>query len=647
MSGIAGVVNFDGTPVDPAVLDAVAQAGAHRGPDGIGRWFSHYVGLVHLALRSTPQSSREHQPLVSQDGRLVLVADARIDNRSELVAALRGEDNLYGRSFSDSDLILAAYSRWGESCASRLLGDFAFAVWDARSRKLFCARDALGVRRLHYSVTPGGICFASEAHQIVQHPQVDRRLDEVAVADFLVNHCQDETRTYYAEVQCLPPAHCLVADHGGVRVVRYWDFDSDKRVVYADDRDYAMHLRTLLDGAVADRLRGAGPVAAVAMSGGLDSCSVAAIAHAQATRGGGATRVRALSHSFDTLTSCDERAYSGSMTAELGLEVEYLQTEHFPLFGDPDVFVPGPETPFVSWESAEREIMHRSADNGARVLLTGHGGDTMIAGSSRVFADRIARGELAALRDLRTYAHGREGLLWEFAHRCVVRPLIPDRLVEGIRRGLGLRWTPWIPSWIAPDFVRGTGLADRLRSPRSPRRYSERARQAVYEGIANLGSVSRAVYWYERTAASYGLEVRHPFLDRRLAEFVLAIPSEQLIGEGYSKWLLRRAMQGVLPEAIRLRAGKTSFRPYLEWSLRTNAAKARFAELLQSPLSATLNVIDRNELRRALTAFIAGESPENVGALWFAFSLEAWLRGRREHGHTGLGAAHRNARFAA
>ncbi len=145
MSAICGIVHFDGAPVDAAALRAMTGAAPHRGPDGVRYWMGDAAGLAHLAFHVTPESVRETQPLISTDGRYVLVADARIDNRDELLAALRGEPDLPPAP-TDADLILAAFRRWGEACPERLLGDFVFAVWDTANRRLFLARDALGGR---------------------------------------------------------------------------------------------------------------------------------------------------------------------------------------------------------------------------------------------------------------------------------------------------------------------------------------------------------------------------------------------------------------------------------------------------------------------------------------------------------------------
>src|SRR5215212_5986209 len=150
MSGICGVIHLDGAPVEPEILKEMAKAAAHRGPDGIRYWTDDNAALAHLALNITPESLREQQPLVSCGNDLVLTADARIDNRGELIRALGAKGYLPEAEPTDGELILAAYRCWGEECPARLVGDFAFAIWDARRKRLFAARDALGGMRAFY-----------------------------------------------------------------------------------------------------------------------------------------------------------------------------------------------------------------------------------------------------------------------------------------------------------------------------------------------------------------------------------------------------------------------------------------------------------------------------------------------------------------
>ena len=433
------VFNLDGAPVDPELLGRMAEAAAYRGPDGIRYRVDGNVGLAHLALNSTPESLQELQPLLSADGVLCLTADARVDNRDELYSTLTASGYLQGKDATDADLILAAYRCWGEACPEHIIGDFAFAVWDGRDQKLFCARDPFGIKPLHYSQVGSILCVASEAQQILQHPGVPRRLDEAAMADYLVNNCDDEERTMFLDVRRVPPGHRLIATRSGLRTERYWDIDPGVDIRYGRDSEYEAHFLALFQRAVADRLRSNGPVVGVAMSGGMDSTSIAAVAQRILAAGDGGSRLVAYSYAFDTLAECDERVYSRAVAAQAGFEIEYIDAERFWLLDDPVAFEPSLETPFMSWESLERHMLGRLREQGGRAILTGHGGDSLLAGTPLVCTDRLLRGDLSGFRELAEHARYRQvpyrGLLYTYA----LRPLIPEAADRLLRRLTGRR----------------------------------------------------------------------------------------------------------------------------------------------------------------------------------------------------------------
>ena len=180
MSAVVGIFYLDERPVAASELNEMLESLAHRGPDGSGAWREGATGLGHRMLWTTPESLHERLPLADQTGKLAITADARIDNRQELIHLL-GVADRPAEPISDSQLILAAYEKWGEQCVERLLGDFAFAIWDGRRQSLFCARDPLGVKHFYYYYSPGrAFVFASELKALLRLPFVPRRLNELA-----------------------------------------------------------------------------------------------------------------------------------------------------------------------------------------------------------------------------------------------------------------------------------------------------------------------------------------------------------------------------------------------------------------------------------------------------------------------------------
>ena len=213
MSGIAGVYYLDGRTVDSADLERMVDILAHRGPDGAAVWCEGSAGLGHRMLHTTPESLHEELPLVSAYGDLALTADARIDNRGELLSALRIDRP--HEEVCDSELIIEAYKKWGERCPERLLGDFAFAIWDGRNRRLFCARDHMGVKPFYYYRSYRLFAFASEIKALLCLPDVPHKLNEVQIADYLLdNYYEDKAVTFYEGILRLPPAHVTSVSHG-------------------------------------------------------------------------------------------------------------------------------------------------------------------------------------------------------------------------------------------------------------------------------------------------------------------------------------------------------------------------------------------------------------------------------------------------
>lgn len=622
MSGICGLVDLAGAPADHEALRAMAEAAAYRGPEGIHHRRDGAVAMAHLALDRTPESVGVTQPIASADGDLVLTADVRLDNRSELLELLAGDIGSAQRPASDAELILAAYRRWGVACAEHLLGDFAFALWDGRKRRLLCARDALGLKAFNYARVGDLFLFATEAQQILEHPRVSKRLDEGSVGEFLLDTIRTSDRTFFRSVRRLMPAHRLVVTRETAHLERYWDIDPEKSLRYRRDEDYAEHCLELLKQAVGARLRSRDAAVGVSMSGGLDSTTVAALAHelsGSGKPGPGKPRVVAVSYVFDSLEDCDESPNIRAMIDELGIDVETFNAEKHWIFGDAEAHEPYSETPLINWEGVYRQVFERLRARGARVLLGGLGGDNLYLGSPHSYLDRARRGELGVLPEIARFAWSLRGRpLWLAARQYIGRPVM--RRLRGRR---SRREADRVPSWITPALRR---RAHQAENAAEELRFGESARQRLYDNIFLLARDGRATDWMDRCASRWGFEMRHPHLDRRLVEFVLSIPSQQHYHPGRYKPLLRRAMAGRLPGAVRHQTGKSNLVNFLHWSLREKEG-ARIEELLSAPLSAELGFIEGDRLQAAFRNYRRhGELECDVAKLWFAIDFEVWLR---------------------
>lgn len=592
MSGLCVVVDLADHPVDP----------------NVGRRMASFPGRL---------------PLQAQRHGFVLQAHARLDNREELVAALVSHLPGSGSPPADTDLILAAFLEWGERCPGQLLGDFAFALWDPTNRSLFCARDPLGVKPLCYSRIGSLVCVASEPRQILEHPAVPRDVDLTTLGDYLTRLPSDPERTFFRHIHHLPPGHCLTATEAGTWVERYWDVDPDRRIVFRRDEEYAERFLELFRQSVKDRLRTSSGTVGIALSGGLDSCSVAAVAQQELAQIAGAPKLLASSFVFDRLVECDERPYIRALAEATGIETAFIEAERFWFLGDPEAYTPSLDTPMMSWESCFRQMLTQVRQRDAEVLLTGHGADDLLRGSAFVYSDRLQQGDLRVFGEVWKLSRSRK-YGWRPLYRHLLKPLLPRRTDLALRRLLGRQDRTRIPAWISPTFARQTGLAERVRAfcLGSGQR---NARTAMYENLVRRPGYTESADWYDRNATPFGIEVRHPFLDRRLFEFVLAIPPRQLFQLGTYKPLLRRAMRGILPESVRLRTRKTGLGPFVDFSLQRKEAE-RIAKLFDSPISASLGILEGEALRTVFERYRTEEPDESLRTLWCAVTVECWLR---------------------
>src|SRR5579864_3559412 len=318
MSGIVGIVNLDGAPVSRLLVKEMTAHLAFRGPDAQSMWIEGEVGFGHTMLRTTWESEGEHQPF-SLDGQVWITADARVDDRENLVEKLASKGQEVVSAAPDAELILRAYHAWGEHCVEHLLGDFAFAIWDRHLQRVFCARDNLGIRPFYYFQSGKTFVFSNTLNCVRRHPDVSSKLSDLAVADFLLFALnQDSATTTFSDIQRVAPAHSLTVSKDRCVSRRYWSMPIDEPVYYRRNSDYVDQFSELLRLAIRDRTRT--PWMGVLMSGGLDSSALAATA---CQLSGHRPAVAAFTYVFDYLIPDEERYYAGLVADRLGIPIHY------------------------------------------------------------------------------------------------------------------------------------------------------------------------------------------------------------------------------------------------------------------------------------------------------------------------------------
>jgi len=607
LSGIVGIYHRNGAPLEQALLQALVDFLAYRGPDARKCWLDGSIGLGHAMLKTAHPSESERQP-ANLEGRFWIVADARLDGRADVIAGLQRAKRVVRPNAPDSELILHAFAAWGTPCVERLLGDFSFAIWDARNKQLFCARDHFGIKPFYYAQQRDLFVFSNTLNCVRLHPQVPVELNEAAIGDFLLfgANC-DNAATSFRGIQRLPPAHTLSISPEGVKIRRYWTPPTDGRIRYDKPEQYVENFQALLQVAVEDRLRT--DRVGLLLSGGLDSSSLAAVAKDVPAKGTQVTEIRCYTHVFESLIPDREGDYAREAGEFLRLPVKLMAADHTQLFegwDDPDFSLPEPvEDPlFAGFLESCRNI---SAD--CRVLLSGEGVDNLMSFQMWPYAD-----------DLRRHGEWRR-LLTEMANYFWIRPFPWRGIRARLKRFIGKDAdVPVFPQWLNREFQGRLKLKARWKDL-SEHPVTGSLHPIVPKAHASL-SLPHWTQMFEQENAGvtpYALEMRYPFLDLRVVNYVLAIPPFPWF---FEKMLLREAMAGRIPERIRMRP-KTPLRgdPVSAQFQKTGAEKIN-----QMPWSKDS---DRYIERPALAPLHGKMSAEQIRTRLRPYCLNNWLQSAR------------------
>lgn len=626
MSGLAAIFNLDGAPADAAVLERMLAAVPYRGPDGFGRFVSGPIALGHAMLHSTPESKGETQPLADQSGQMVLTLDGRVDNRDELSQAVT-DAGFAPRADTDAELVLCAYQAWGAEAPRRIIGDFAFIIWDGVRRRMLCARDIFGVRAFYYHHGQHGFLCASELHQLFADPRVPRAPNEGMIGEIAVQMPANREETIFRGILRLPPRHALMVSADGFRIWRYYDPDPAAEIRYDSDDEYAEHFRAIFTESVRARLRASGRVM-IDVSGGLDSSSILCTALQILHGGGESAEIEAAS--LARHPDSDETHYLAAVERETGVRatvVEPADADYATLAAQCRHYLDLPDYPNAAMGDYDSLI---AARGDFRVRLTGVGGDEWLTGSAYAYADMLRGLKLGAIaaRLRLDYALSRTdpfvaplGTLFISG----VWPFVPRRA-----RLLARHWLlPNAPftNPLTQKFAQRIDLAQRVRVEEPAPKFPTFAQRDIFHTFT-AGWLAHPFEMNDRWMAVRGLDGRHPFLDRRIFEFALAIPEEQRTRDGVDRYVVRNAMRGVLPEEIRTRRVKATYASCFPGTL----AKAGGARAFESMETVRMGWFSGAWLTENYAAMIrlfrAGDPLYMVNArpLWMAFAIELWFK---------------------
>ena len=577
MSAITGIFNRNGSPVNPEIIARMMDSVIHRGSDGQGKWNGGSVSLAHLHLATTPESVGEQQPLVDTDSGLTITFYGRIDNRNELLSQLEAHGLQLFRN-TDTELVIKAYECWGVDCAVHLLGDFTFAVWDTRKQQLFCARDIRGIKPFYYHCTHSHFVFGTELEQLFQHPGVSAEINEGMVGEHLVFEFANNEDTLYKDILRLPPAHYLLVDASQFQIRRYWNIEPGKKIHYRRDEEYLEHFLELFREAVDCRLWCNGKVGAT-LSGGLDSPLVASMAQKLLNEKSGKERLETFSIILPALGDDESRLIKriANQTGVISNFIPYDRSCFDDAPGWDHQALGSHELPNGPLTILFAQLQEAANSRDIRVLLTGTGADVILGGSDYPYYSLARNLKLPRLFNellYQIYAGG-----WKRAFSLFLRSAIWPALPRTFRRKLASSRRKLFRSEVLQEeFINKIGLGQRLARTGHAEQFSDLAQWQMHQALM-LGRFAYGMELGERSDARFGLEERHPFMDRRLIEFAAAVPDYQHHYVNLNKLLIRSAGQTLMPGIEPYRDFESHFTSCVVDALMCGAARNAFEAL--------------------------------------------------------------------
>lgn len=600
MCGIAGMVALTGARADEKLLAAMSARIRHRGPDGEGMYLDGPVGLAHRRLAIIDLTDAAKQPMTNEDGTLWLVFNGEIYNFIELREELAGKGHTF-QSDGDTEVILHAYEEWGRECLARFNGMWAFALWDSRKQELFCARDRFGIKPFYYTRAGDMILFASEIKALLAHPEVGRRPDDPLLLTFLAWGVLDHTGgTMFEGIHQLQPAHRITFSRSGEAAPdQYWDVmmnpETGRPWPEGDERAAAA-FRDLLADAVRVHLRSDVPVG-TCLSGGIDSSSLAIMINrlirAEAPPSIG-DRQKTFSIVFRD-PRYSEGEFIDQVVAAAGVDAKRITVEPDEVLQDLPRLLALQDEPFGSLSIYAQYRVMELASRSVKVVLDGQGADEQLGGYLAYqgsYLSGLLRGVhlSTALSELAGSYRHHSGFFGDAISQVLVR-----RKRRSVLKG------------DIPPVSRYAGSLDEVLK-----------RELLSTNLTGL------LHWEDRSSMAFSIEARVPFLDHRVVEFLAALPLRQKIRNGVTKYILRKATRGLVPEAIRCRMDKMGFvTPEEVWM--KESLRPLVLEILTSSSFRARKYWDADQVLASYTSYLEGRSTYSP-EIWRIACSELWLR---------------------
>jgi asparagine synthase (glutamine-hydrolysing) len=635
MCGIAGIFYLDGRPIETKMLYEMSSTLRHRGPDSQGfAFFSPArnkffltmeekpalpfpcsLGLAHRRLAILDLSMKAHQPMPNEDETLWLVFNGEIYNYVELRSELKAAGHQF-RSECDAEVILHAYEEWSEECLNRFNGMWAFALWDSKKGSLFLSRDRFSIKPLYYLHKDNTFIFASEIKAILKIFPDERKPDYNSIYKFLTQGLQDDSeQTFFPNIKQLPQASYMEISPRGKKLQSYWQLQEKSNTDIAKENPYEQFLYLLKD-AIRLRLRSDVPVG-TCLSGGLDSSSIVTLA----------TEISQQPfHTFSSIyeeESCDESFYIDIIVKHCNTKPHYINPRAEDFFETLPTIIWYQDEPInASGIYSQWNVMKLAAGK-VKVLLDGQGGDEILGGYHSFFipylADYLRKSInpknwielgkiLGDIRYIKTISYQRYAKLF--------LSLISPQLVFGIEKFVHKKRTP-----LNPEFSESfSGISS---SSIRKKHFKSKLDQWLYNSLTKT-TLPAYLHFEDRSSMAFSIESRTPFLDYRLVEFLFQLPFDYKIRNGITKYILRKAMEGKMPNEIVNRKDKKGFpTPVDVWFKRELKENAK--ALLTSASFKGRGIFDQKKVLHVLEEHCQGKI-DYSWHIWRWINLEFWFQ---------------------
>jgi asparagine synthase (glutamine-hydrolysing) len=603
MSGMTGVIYTDGRPANVTELAPAIEQMRMLGPDGLSTWAEGGVALAHLALHTTPEAEYEQWPLINARGD-VLLADARIDNRDELLRALTrpapqsppqfpptlGGKHLGGeasRPITDAELILAAHEKWGNDAPAHLIGDFAYLLWQPKERHLLMVRSPFGMKGLYYRKDKGRLLFATTLRGVQALDPNNLTLNYPWLASFLtfeMNHFFDESA--FCEIAKVAAAHYLDIDieNGTQKQQQFWDLIPNSKYAAWSDEEWVEGFRECFEQVVADSLRSNKPIS-MSVSGGLDSSSIALVAHRLMHEEGRVPKLPTYCYTFRAKEwpDTDESEYRNAVIARLPqFESEWIDLKHAWTWDVVEAWNKKISVPInLPNGFTFQPRIERACQQGCRIMLSGSGGDIVTGGEDYgIIPAFYSLPWSARLQELPYFTRQSFKGAYKFTKK-LIREALPSELFEWIQKRRG---------FVDLHQAECERIANR--------------KKVLLERSNDYSPLQRLMYMifssplyhqaFEQSSeifAVHGMEYRCPFYDRRLVEMAFQQPIHLRIAQGRTRVLLKRALEKDLPQNLIRRRSKASFSNFTAYSI-SEADHARAVRLPENALTVAKGWLD-------------------------------------------------------